>query len=256
MNQWSNGFTADVKITNNGSSAISGWTLTWSFANGQQITGSWNATVTQSGANVTASNPAGHWNGTIGANGGSVTFGSQANHNGTNAIPTAFRVNGTLCNGGTATPPPTTPPPTTPPPTTPPPTTPPPTTPPPTTPPPTTPPPTTPPPTTTVPGGCTVSYVNQNDWGSGATIAVTIMNGSSVTINGWTLAWTFPGNQQINNLWNGMYTQTGTSVSVKDMGYNANIPANGGSTGFGFNLSYSGSNPAPASFSLNGTLCQ
>jgi cellulose 1,4-beta-cellobiosidase len=136
MSQWSNGFTADVKITNNGSSAIQGWTLGWSFANGQQITGSWNATVSQSGANVTASNPASNWNGTIGANGGSASFGFQATHTGTNAVPTSFTLNGVACNGGTVTPPPTTPPPTTPPPTTPPPTTPPPTTPPPTTPPP------------------------------------------------------------------------------------------------------------------------
>jgi endoglucanase len=129
MSQWNNGFTADVKITNNGSSAIQGWTLAWSFANGQQITGSWNATVSQSGANVTASNPASNWNGTIGANGGSASFGFQATHTGTNAVPTSFTLNGVACNSGTVTPP-TTPPPTTPPPTTPPPTTPPPTTPP------------------------------------------------------------------------------------------------------------------------------
>ena len=97
VNQWNTGFTADVKITNNGSTAISGWTLTWSFANGQQITGSWNATVVETGANVSASNPAGHWNGTIGANGGSVTFGFQATHTGTNAKPNNFVVNGMAC---------------------------------------------------------------------------------------------------------------------------------------------------------------
>ncbi|CAG0935332.1 Exoglucanase/xylanase [Thermoflexales bacterium] len=97
VNQWNTGFTADVKITNNGSAAIPGWTLAWSFANGQQITGSWNATVTQTGANVSASNPAGHWNGTIGANGGSASFGFQATHTGTNARPMNFALNGTAC---------------------------------------------------------------------------------------------------------------------------------------------------------------
>src|SRR5512147_760538 len=97
VNQWNTGFTADVKITNNTSAAIQGWTLTWSFANGQQITNVWNATVTQSGANVTASNPAGHWNGTIGANGGSVTFGFQATHTGVNNTPTDFTLNGAVC---------------------------------------------------------------------------------------------------------------------------------------------------------------
>jgi cellulase/cellobiase CelA1 len=97
VNQWNTGFVADVKITNNGTTAISGWTLTWSFANGQQITNPWNATVVQTGGNVSASNPAGHWNGTLGANGGAVTFGFQATHTGTNARPTNFVLNGTAC---------------------------------------------------------------------------------------------------------------------------------------------------------------
>ncbi|MCL6590509.1 MAG: glycoside hydrolase family 9 protein [Firmicutes bacterium] len=104
-------------------------------------------------------------------------------------------------------------------------------------------------------GGYLVSYVNANDWGNGATISVTIINNTVTAVNGWTLAFTFPGNQTITNLWNGSYTQSGASVSVKDLGYNANIPANGGSVNFGFNLSYSGTNANPSSFTLNGTLC-
>ncbi|MFZ6029201.1 MAG: cellulose binding domain-containing protein [Chloroflexota bacterium] len=97
VNQWNSGFTADVKLTNNGAAAIQGWTLAWTFANGQQTTSAWNATVTQSGANVTASNPASHWNGTIAANGGSVSFGFQATHTGANLTPAGFMLNGTPC---------------------------------------------------------------------------------------------------------------------------------------------------------------
>jgi cellulose 1,4-beta-cellobiosidase len=105
-------------------------------------------------------------------------------------------------------------------------------------------------------GGYAVAYAIQSDWGVGATINVTIKNNSSTAVNGWTLAWTFPGNQKITNLWNGSYTQSGASVSVRDAGFNANIPANGGSVNFGFNISYSGSNAKPTSFTLNGTACQ
>jgi cellulase/cellobiase CelA1 len=101
-----------------------------------------------------------------------------------------------------------------------------------------------------------VSYANQNDWGSGATINVTITNGSSSAINGWTLTWTFAGNQQIVNLWNGSFTQTGASVSVRDAGWNGVLAANGGTASFGFNLSYTGANAAPTAFRLNGTACQ
>ncbi|MEU1606862.1 family 43 glycosylhydrolase [Micromonospora matsumotoense] len=139
--EWGGGFGANVAITNLGD-PIDGWTLTWSYGAGQQVTQAWNATVTQSGAQVTARNVS--YNGSIGT-GANVSFGFNGSWNGSNPKPTSFTLNGVTCTGGTTTPPPTTPPPTTPPPTTPPPTTPPPTTPPPTTPPPTTPPPTTPP---------------------------------------------------------------------------------------------------------------
>jgi cellulase/cellobiase CelA1 len=84
---------------------------------------------------------------------------------------------------------------------------------------------------------------------------VTITNNTTAAVNGWTLAFTFPGNQTITNLWGGTYTQSGASVSVKDAGYNATIGANGGSTNFGFNANYSGSNAKPTAFTLNGTPC-
>lgn len=101
-----------------------------------------------------------------------------------------------------------------------------------------------------------MNYVIQNDWGSGATVNVTIGNNRASTINGWTLTWTFPGNQQISHLWNGSYTQSGASVSVSNAAWNGTIGANGGTVSFGFNLAYSGTNAAPTSFSLNGTACQ
>jgi cellulase/cellobiase CelA1 len=101
-----------------------------------------------------------------------------------------------------------------------------------------------------------VNYVPQNDWGNGATINVTIRNNGTSAINGWTLTWTFPGNQQIVNLWNGTFTQTGAPVSVKDAGWNGTIGASGGTASFGFNITYSGTNAAPVSFSLNGAACQ
>lgn len=101
---------------------------------------------------------------------------------------------------------------------------------------------------------CVVSY-DQHDWGSGATVTVTIRNNGSSAINRWTLAWNFPGNQKITDLWCGSYTQSGTSVTVSNASWNAVIPA-GESVSFGFNISYSGTNSKPAGFSLNGADCQ
>lgn len=111
---------------------------------------------------------------------------------------------------------------------------------------------------TNTPSGaaCTVTYVRRNDWGLGATIDVTINNNSATAINGWTLTWTFPGSQRIDNLWNGTYTQSSALVSVSNAAWNRTISANGGTANFGFNIVYSGANAVPASFSLNGTPCQ
>ena len=121
---------------------------------------------------------------------------------------------------------------------------------PPTTTPPTT---TTPPPTTTPPTtGCAVTYV-PNIWPGGFTADITIRNNGS-PINGWTLAFAFSGNQQITNLWNGSFTQTGTAVRVANLGYNATIPT-GGTQSLGFQGTWSGTNANPAAFSLNGTTC-
>jgi cellulase/cellobiase CelA1 len=94
VNQWSGGFQADVKITNTATSTVNGWTLRWSFANGQQITQIWNAAQVTSGAAVAASNLS--YNGTIAAS-GTVSFGFLGNWTGTNAKPTAFTLNNTAC---------------------------------------------------------------------------------------------------------------------------------------------------------------
>jgi len=133
--------------------------------------------------------------------------------------------------------------------------TPPPTTAPPTTAPPTTAPPTTPPPPTTAPpsGSCQVFY-QVNQWGSGFTADVRITN-SGAPLNGWTLTWTFTGNQRITNGWNSQISQSGQAVTARNAAWNANLPTNG-TVSFGFQATYSGSNPGPTDFRLDGTACQ
>ncbi len=110
--------------------------------------------------------------------------------------------------------------------------------------------------TPTPSGDYGVVYTVQNDWGSGATVDVKITNHTTTAVNGWTLAWIFSGNQTISNIWNAAYTQNGASITVKNAAYNANIPANGGSLNFGFNLNYNGQNAKPTAFTLNGTVCR
>jgi endoglucanase len=94
-----------------------------------------------------------------------------------------------------------------------------------------------------------------NDWGSGATVRITLRNNGPAAINGWTLTWPFAGNQKIVNLWNGKYTQNEKAVTVTNADYNGAIAANGGTVSVGFNLIYSGTNAKPTEFTLNGKAC-
>jgi len=84
-------------VTNNGTSALSGWNLRFTFANGQQVQQGWSATWSQSGTAVTATNAA--WNGSL-APGASVDIGFNGSHSGTNNAPTAFTLNGSACTTG------------------------------------------------------------------------------------------------------------------------------------------------------------
>ncbi|GAA1753219.1 hypothetical protein GCM10009681_25250 [Luedemannella helvata] len=83
-NSWQGGFQGEVTVTA-GSAAITGWTVNWSYANGQTISQLWNGTLTTSGSSVSVRNLS--WNGALAA-GTSTTFGFLGSWNGTNSVPT------------------------------------------------------------------------------------------------------------------------------------------------------------------------
>jgi cellulose 1,4-beta-cellobiosidase len=104
-------------------------------------------------------------------------------------------------------------------------------------------------------GSCTVDYVisPQNTSAFGASI--TIINGSTA-VTSWTLSWTFANGQTVAQLWNGIETQSGAVVTVKNEPYNGSIAAGGTLSGIGFNGTWNGTtNAVPTAISLNGTAC-
>ena len=101
--------------------------------------------------------------------------------------------------------------------------------------------------------GCRIDYTISSSWPGGFGANVTIANLGD-PINGWNLTWSFGAGQTITQLWNGSYTQSGGNVTVTNAGYNATI-ASGASTAFGFNGAWTGTNPVPTSFTLNGVVC-
>ena len=84
VNQWAGGFQADVTVTN-GPVASTGWTVNWTFANGQTVTQIWSGQDTPNGASHSVRNMS--YNGNLGPN-ASTTFGFLGSWNGTNSVPT------------------------------------------------------------------------------------------------------------------------------------------------------------------------
>jgi cellulase/cellobiase CelA1 len=100
-----------------------------------------------------------------------------------------------------------------------------------------------------------VSYVVSNQWPGGFSANITITNTGSTALNNWSLVFTFPASgQSVTQGWNGVFTQSGSTVTVKNASYNGSVPA-GGAVSPGFNGSWTGSNPSPTSFTLNGSAC-
>src|SRR3954466_15918933 len=74
---------------------------------------------------------------------------------------------------------------------------------------------------------CSVDYSVTNQWDTGFGANVTVKNVGTAAISGWNVTWTYQDGQRITQLWNGVPTQNGTAVSVKNVDWNANIPAAG-----------------------------
>jgi beta-xylosidase len=101
--------------------------------------------------------------------------------------------------------------------------------------------------------GCSVNYAVASQWqgGFGASVIVTNLGDP---VSDWTLTWAYPSGQTVSQAWNATVTQSGTAVTAKGVTHNTAVATNG-TVSFGFNGSWTGSNPVPAAFSLNGIAC-
>jgi len=93
-------------------------------------------------------------------------------------------------------------------------------------------------------GTCSATYAVVNQYPGGFQGEVTVKAGTSGTPS-WTVKWTFANGQTISQLWNGNLTTSGSSVTVKNMSYNAPLAANATTT-FGFNGTWNTTNAVPA----------
>ncbi|WFE42714.1 glycoside hydrolase family 48 protein [Micromonospora sp. WMMD998] len=100
---------------------------------------------------------------------------------------------------------------------------------------------------------CDVTYAT-SDWSTGFTANVTIKNLGDA-LNNWSLKFAFPNSsQRVTQGWSAKWSQSGSDVTATNESWNGSLPS-GASTNIGFNGSFSGSNPKPTSFTLNGVAC-
>ncbi|MFT5757970.1 MAG: endoglucanase [Alteromonadaceae bacterium] len=93
-NEWPTGFVAVIRITNNASTAINNWQVSWEYDDGTLRTQGWNATVT--GSNPYTATPL-SWNSNIPA-GQSIEFGMQGTKGTPNNPALTPVVSGNVCN--------------------------------------------------------------------------------------------------------------------------------------------------------------
>ncbi|NNN34452.1 cellulose-binding protein [Streptomyces sp. S3(2020)] len=101
---------------------------------------------------------------------------------------------------------------------------------------------------------CSVSYKVASQWGDGFQGVVAVTNNRSTALSGWKLAFTFGAGQKVSRGWNAEWKQSGKKVTVTNTASNDELAA-GAAVSTGFLASWSGSNPAPKSFKLNGRTC-
>ncbi|MGP3958263.1 glycoside hydrolase family 6 protein [Nonomuraea sp. 3N208] len=106
---------------------------------------------------------------------------------------------------------------------------------------------------------CDVTY-SANSWTSspgqgGFTANITLKN-TGDPITSWSLAFDYPttGQKYTPTGWGANWTQSGTRVTGTNMPYNGSL-ATGASVSVGFNGTWTGTNPNPETFSVNGVTC-
>jgi endo-1,4-beta-xylanase len=102
-------------------------------------------------------------------------------------------------------------------------------------------------------GACKVVYT-PNNWPGGFTAQIVISNTGSTALSSWSLGFTFPGDEKVTSNFNGGFSQSGEAVTLTNASYNGSIPA-GGSVTDGIQGTWTSSNAAPTSFTLNGATC-
>lgn len=98
----------------------------------------------------------------------------------------------------------------------------------------------------------TAVFTKTSEWGSGFEGKYVITNGTTTTINGWSVAMDLPAGGNVSSAWDAALSRNGQRFTFTNVGWNASIPP-GGTASFGF-IGSPGS-AVPANCTLNGASC-
>ncbi|AUY53494.1 cellulase family glycosylhydrolase [Streptomyces sp. CB01881] len=101
--------------------------------------------------------------------------------------------------------------------------------------------------------GCSVAYSTVNQWDGGFQASVVVTNNAAPT-SGWSLGFAFTGGQHLTQGWGASWTQSGAKVAATNESWNGSL-GTGESVTLGLIASWSGGNPTPTDFTLNGLSC-
>ncbi|MFE9440000.1 cellulose binding domain-containing protein [Streptomyces sp. NPDC006602] len=107
-------------------------------------------------------------------------------------------------------------------------------------------------PSTSEPAPCRVKYDLVGEWPDGFQATVTVTTARA--LDSWRVAWSFRDGQQVGQMWDASFAQSGSRVTATAADYNKTVSANG-SLAFGFLASWQGKNSPAYDFTLNGHSC-
>ncbi|MFF7648940.1 cellulose binding domain-containing protein [Streptomyces sp. NPDC007983] len=99
---------------------------------------------------------------------------------------------------------------------------------------------------------CTARYDLVTEWPDGFKAEVTLTSRSA--LDTWRVSWDFPGDQRVTQMWNGEFTQRGSTVTTTPADYNQRVDADKPFS-VGFLATWHGRNSPPRAFTLNGERC-
>ncbi|MFJ8975169.1 cellulase family glycosylhydrolase [Streptomyces sp. NPDC102282] len=102
--------------------------------------------------------------------------------------------------------------------------------------------------------GCKVDYTVTSQWTGGFQAGVKVTN-LGAPLTGWTLGFSLPdAGQKIAQGWNATWSQSGSAVTAAGVDWNRALATNA-SADLGFTGTFTGANPKPTAFTLNGVAC-